>query len=219
MRTKHLATLLVAILWGPVTGLAQLPPGYTLGSPSHLPDTLREIRSNGRFEIWITRGFRDSVQRRFVVLAERLIPPAAAIEQAAAQVTGEGHVRAFAAAARLPGQRWWWREWDTVLLPYAVTGAAVEHYVERVRALSGQPNPFSAGPRATQHTASVHYGTSVEEGPEVGVAYRVHLRVDFNFWCGGLCALSFNHTRTVDFDAAGGVLSVRGDEPPMYTVS
>jgi hypothetical protein len=92
MRSKH-AFFLVATLYVPASGLAQLPSGYTLGRPSRLPDTLKERWSDGRFEIWIARGFRDTVQRRLVLLAERLIPPRLVIEQAAKQVTGEGHVR------------------------------------------------------------------------------------------------------------------------------
>ena len=219
MRSKHFASFLVAILCGPASSLAQLPAGYTLGRPSLLPDTLKERRIDGRFEIWITRSFRDTVQRRLVLLAERLIPPRIAIEQAAARVTGERNVRALAEAARRRGERWWWRDWDGVLLPYAVTGAAIEHYIERVRTLSSQPNPFSARSNGVPLTASVHYGTSVDEQPEPGVAYRVHLRVDFKFYCGDLCALWFNHARIVDFDAAGTVLGVRGDGPPDYTVS
>jgi len=218
MRARHLATFAVAIVCSPVTARAQLPPGYTLGRASLLPDTLRENRSDGRFEIWITRGYRDSTQRRLVLLAERLIPPRAAIEQAAARVSGEGHIRALAEAARRRGERWWWRDWDGVLLPYALTGAAIEHYVERVRALSGQPNP-SAGSQGVLSSASVHYGTSVDEQPEPGVAYRVHLRVAFKFYCGSLCALWFNHRRTVDFDTKGAVLAVHGDEPHDYDVS
>jgi hypothetical protein len=200
-------------------GRAQEPDGYTRATMSPLPDSLQEVRNAGRFTLTIQRVAADTAERRLIEYAESLVPPRESIERAAAEVTGAGHVAAFKTAAQLPGARWWWREWDSVLLPYALTGAAVQHYLERMRALADGPNLFGPQNPLAEHRGSLAYSARIVRPPERPGIVEAHLHISFSFFCGPLCALSFSHSRVVQFDAAGRVLRVIGDKPPGYVVS
>ncbi len=52
-----------------------------------------------------------------------------------------------------------------------------------------------------------------------GASFEVYLNVRFRFYCGSLCALSFTHSRRIQFDESGTVLGVSGDVRPSYAVS
>jgi hypothetical protein len=197
---------------------AQVPAGYYVGHAPLLPDSLHEAYLSDRFTISIVRLARDSVERELLARAESLMPPADSIERKAALVSGSGHVAAFKEAKEMPGDRWWWRDWDDVLLPYALTGAAIDHYVARVRALAAAPNPFARWNQGVAHRARIEYTAAVEpRGADGG--HRVRMQVRFSFYCGPLCALSFDHSRIVEFDPAGTPVRVEGDRPPSYVVS
>lgn len=190
-----------------------------VGALTVLPDSVNERWAGGRFVIFVARTAHDSVEWRLLETAERLFPERAVIEREAGAKTGSGNVHAFAKAAAMPGDRWWWREWDTVLLPYALTGATVEHYLARVRALSAGPSPFAAYESARALRVSFRYLAAVERATAPGVAYRVTLRMQYQLYCGPRCALWFTKDRVVTFDAGGRVLSVTGDGEPRYMVS
>jgi hypothetical protein len=147
------------------------------------------------------------------------MPVKDSIEAAAATKTEGNWPNVFAQAAALPGDRWWWNEFDGVRIPYALTAATVTHLVARVRELSSQANPFAEWNPGVRHTASVEYEARVERTADPRAPYQARMEVRFSFYCGGLCALSFTHSRTVDFDASGRVLRIRGDGPPRYIVS
>lgn len=196
---------------------AAQPSGYTIIPATPLPDSLREVRLGGRFTVSIVRAFNDTLEQLLIERAESLVPPAGAIEAATAGITGSGHVAAFERAKSMPGPRWWWREWDRVLLPYALTGAAVAHLVDRVRVLSASPNPVAKYEPGVQHRASVTYTATVARRAPDGLI--VTLNVDFRLFCGGLCGLHFTHSRVVTFDRHGNVTTVRGDGAPQYVVS
>ena len=106
-----------------------------------------------------------------------------------------------------------------MLLPYALTGATVEHYLLRVRALGAGPNPFAPSDSVGALSVLMQYVATVERLPAGSVVHRVTLQLRFQLYCGPLCALSFTKTRIVEFDAAGRVTSIQGDGPPSYVVS
>ena len=197
---------------------AQLPTGYYAGHAPSLPDSLRETYLGGRFAISVVRIARDSIERELLARAEALMPSADSIERPAALVTGSGHIAALKEAKAMPGERWWWRDWDGVRLPFALTGAAVAHYVEKVRGLAAGPNPFARWNEGVGHRAMVDYTAAVEPRGAAG-GHRVRMQVKFSFYCGPLCALSFDHSRVVEFDPAGKPIRVEGDGPPSYIVS
>jgi hypothetical protein len=198
---------------------AQEAGGYYRVAGPALPDSLREVNRAARFSITVERWVTTPFERRLVEHAESLFPPADSIDKAARPVTGAGHVDALQAAKAIPGARWWWREWDYVLLPYALTGQAVQHYIDRVRALSAQPNPFAAHNVGVEHKASLTYTARVVPIANRQGAFEVHMKVAFSFYCGPLCALWFTHSRVVEFDETGRVIRVTGDGPPRITVS
>ena len=197
---------------------AQLPPGYYAEHTPSLPDSLRERYSQGRFTISIVRLARDSTERVLLARAEGLIPPADSIEQAAAPMREPGYVAAFKKAKEIAGDRWWWLGFDNVLLPYALTGSAVLYYVETVRAFAGGLNRLAGSNQRVVDNASIEY-TAAVESRGAGGARRVRMQVQFSFYCGPLCALSFSHSRVVEFDAAGNPIRVGGDRPPSYIMS
>jgi hypothetical protein len=160
-----------------------------------------------------------TLDRRLLERAEHVYPAEEAIERAGAVDAGGGHVRAMAEASTLPGDRWWWRDWDGVLLPYALTAAAVEHFIDRVRDLSVQPNPAAQYEPSVEHRASVEYTATAVRTSDPEAPFQVDMRVHFRLYCGRLCALSFTHSRTVLFGADREVLRVFGDGPPTYVVS
>jgi len=197
-----------SILAGPLG--AQLPAGYTRVAGTPLPDTLYESTRAGRFRIRIERVAKDSTERRLIADAESLLPPPDSIDAAVAKSTNPRIAASFARAAARPGPRWWWREANGLWIPYALTGEAVAHTVERVRSLSHEPTPSYFEP-GWDHEVYVTYAAAVERTPVPGVAYRVHLKLDYFLDCGARCGYGFMPTRTVDYDAAGHVMSVSGD--------
>lgn len=208
-------------VWPPVLVPSRPAAAYTVVEPTPLPDSVHEVWADGRFEVRVVRSAANEMERALITRAESLVPREEVVEAAAAEERARGGawLRAQEEAAARPGPRWWWREWDYVWLPFALTGEAVDHYMTRVRELAAGANPFGS---SDEHTASVDYRATIERidderMPEV--AYEVHMRVRFGFWCGMLCALDFRHGRTVRFDAAGEVLEAAGDARPEYVVS
>ena len=220
MRLTLSCLALLAIAVPGAAAVGQLPAGYYVGTPTSLPDTLHEVWHGARFRVVITRIAADSLERHMLGQAERLMPPTDSIQAATVTMARGGNwPRVFAEAAALPGERWWWHEFDDVLIPYALTGATVKHLVERVRQLSARPNPFARSNPGVEHTASVEYRARVERTADSEAPYQARLEIRFRFYCGGRCALYFTHSRTVDFDAEGRPVRIRGDGPPRYIVS
>jgi hypothetical protein len=218
IRTLQLLFALLVIA-APGAVHAQLPAGYIRGdSVALLPDTLRESLIGGRFRISVTREAGSTTERHLIATAESLIPPKDSIEAAASKLTGSGWVRGFADARLRQGPRWWWREWNGIWLPYAVTGEAIAEYIRHVRTLSTSPNPFARTNPAVEHRASLEYRATVRAVPN-SAGHRVELVVQYNMYCGPQCGLRFRHTRTVTFDQKGTVIRVEGDRPPAMAVS
>lgn len=208
--------MLVAI--GTASASAQLPAGYYEVAPTQLPDSLHEVFAGGRFTLSITRGAANAANRQLIERAEAVMPSAEVITRSTEGFDGQGWVAGFAAAAKLPGERWWWREWDGALLPVAVTGRAVLHYLERVRALSGQPNPAARHNPGVQHRANMTYTATVRANAVTG-RREVHMSLSYSLYCGPLCAVSFTHSRVVEFDQDGRPVAVHGDGRPSVLVS
>ena len=200
------------------------PENYSRIEPVPLPDALEEDHLDGRFNIDIDRQYRGDRERELLEMAESLLPDPEVIA-AAADSALEGHDdpagnwrRMYENAASIPGDRWWWIRYDGVLLPFALTGPTVVHYMERVRELAAIPNPFiREGEYTPPHRAWLEYDAVVVPTRDGG--HIVELTMEWSFWCGRLCALGFTHTRTVEFDAEGDVVSIMGDRPTRYIVS
>ena len=219
MRLMLSCLALLPIAVQSAVAFGQAPMGYYLGTSVSLPDTLHEAWHGARFRIVITRVAADSLDRRLLEVAERLMPLTDSIAAATRTLTRGNWPRVFAGAAALPGERWWWHAFEEILIPYALTGATAAHLVKRVRELSAQPNPSARWNPGVDHTASVEYRARVEHTADTQLPYQAQLSVRFRYYCGRRCALDFTHSRTVDFDASGRPVRIRGDGPPRYLVS
>lgn len=221
-RTLRAALAAIVVCALPVSLQGQAPAGYALMPAVSLPDCLIESRTGGMFRIEVVRIASDSAARRALILAESAFPDSQAIGKAAAGQTLEPVQRRLQRAARLPGPRWWWDEFDGVLTPYAVTGAAVDYYVSRLRARSEITNPFKDFSEGRAHNGSFSYRATVTAAPSDGPGAGGHIvrtTLRWQYWCGMLCAVRFAATREVLISREGRILYVRGDGPPVLVVS
>lgn len=229
-----LAQLLV-IAVGPYPSRAQssepsaassAPDGYMRVESPALPDRLVEITADSTFSIRLDREVADREHRRMIQVAERLVPTTEHID--AILEAGHGphmtrgnwpnRLKAARDAEADHGPRWWWMEWDHVFLPVALGAPAVHHYVEVMRSRAVEPNPFGS----EVDRGHLTYSATVErvEGERAGeTPWVAVLKVTFSYWCGGRCALSFEHDRRVYFDPSGEAVRVEGDRVPSTLVS
>jgi hypothetical protein len=121
--------------------------------------------------------------------------------------------------AGTPTDRWWVDHFDATWLPFAVTGAAVYYYLNRLRDIAAGRGQFVYAPGERPDNGTFEYRATVRRGTEPGVAYVVEMRISWEYWCGMMCAMSFMHARSVSFDASGRVVRIVGDEPPVVGVS
>jgi hypothetical protein len=210
---------------------AQVPAGYHLGVPVALPDSLVEVLAGGRFRATVVRSARTPRERELIAIAERLYPDldvllrtardSADRERLARWAAGVVHepYRAPPRPAGNPADRWWLGAFDATWIPYAVTGGAVEYYLNRLRDLAAGRGQFHYAPGEERDHGSFEYRATVRRGTEPGVAHVVELHISWDYWCGELCAMGFAHSRSVSFDAKGAVLRVSGDEEPAVGVS
>jgi hypothetical protein len=210
---------------------AQAPPGYHLGAAVTVPDSLVEVLADGRFRATVARSARTTRERALIATAERLYPDAATLLGSArdsayrerlvgtASGTPERPYKVAPRAAGNPADRWWVDQFDATWLPFAVTGAAVDYYLNRLRDIAAGRGPFEYSPGQQPDNGTFEYRATLRRGTEPGVAYVVEMRISWDYWCGMLCAMSFTHTRSVSFDANGRVLRIAGDGHPSVGVS
>jgi len=210
-------------------GGAETPPppdGYTAVESPALPDRLVEVFPDSAFSILIERTGASEEERLMIHRAERLVPTPdrldAILQDGHRPHLDRGNWPSLLQAAREleaeHGLRWWWMEWDGVLLPIALSAPAVHHHVALLRARAVSANPF--GPY--DHGGHLAYSARVErvEGDQAeATPWVVVLELRFGYSCGRLCALYFVHDRRVHFDASGTPVLVEGDRAPDVAVS
>lgn len=210
---------------------AQLPAGYHLGASVSVPDSLVEVLADGRFRAKIIRSSRNARERELIATAERLYPDAATLlgsikdstyrRGLAALASGaeEGSFRVTPRPAGNAADRWWTDNFDGTWLPFAVTGAAVDYYLNRLRDIAAGRGPFQYRAGEKPDTGNFHYRATVRRGKAPGVAHVVEMTLSWEYWCGYLCAMDVSHRRSVSFDANGRVVRISGDELPSVGVS
>ena len=221
--------LVVAYMVGASAG-AQ-PVGYHVGATVVLPDTLVEVLARGRFRASVLRVAAGADDARLIAMAEQLYPSSAAIIAAARNADQRDRLLATAPgvalsavkvpqrAAGSPADRWWLDAFDETWIPFAVTAGAVDYYLGRLRDYTAGRSPFGfSAVDGTDH-GSLSYTARVVSSSEPGVAREVELQLQWDYWCGSLCAMSFTHIRRVFFDAAGRAIRVEGDKRPDVIVS
>ena len=221
--------LVVAYVAGASAG-AQ-PSGYHVGAAVVLPDSLVEVLARGRFRASVLRVAANANDARLIAAAERLYPDPGAI--IAASTTAEERSRLSATAAGVslktlkvpqrpagsPVDRWWLDTFDETWIPFAVTAGAVDYYLGRLHDYAAGPSPFGFSATDGADHGSLAYTARAFPSSEPGIARVVELHLQWEYWCGMLCAMEFIHTRRVFFDAAGRAVRVEGDERPEVDVS
>ena len=231
MRHLRCAIAACVLAVGPLPGQVQVPAGYHLGAAIAVPDTLLEVFAGGRFRATVNRVANTPAERELLTLAERLYPAAERILAFARDPEHRQELTAMKAfgppptgrrPARAPGtltDRWWFDTFDQTWMPFAVTGAAVDYYLGRLRDLAAGHGPFVFRPTDLPDHGAFAYRATVRQAPEAGTAYVVELRITWEYRCGEMCAVSFTHTRMVWFDANHNAVRVTGDGRPYVIVS
>jgi hypothetical protein len=207
------------------------PAGYHVGGAIVLPDSLVEVLGRGRFRASVVRVATNANDARLIALAEQLYPASAAVIASATTPHQRNRLLASAAgvpldtakvpqrAAGNPADRWWLDTFDDTWIPFAVTAGAADYYLGRLHDYAAGRSPFGFSATDGPDHGSFSYTARVIPSSEPGVARIVELQLRWEYWCGMLCAMGFNHTRRVFFDATGTAVRVEGDGQPMVGVS
>jgi hypothetical protein len=221
--------LVVAYVIG-VSASAQ-PAGYHFGAAVVLPDSLVEVLARGRFHASILRVAANADDARLIAAAEQLYPTPDAIIATATSADERNRLLATAAGVSLNtlkvpqrtagnrADRWWLDAFDETWISFAVTAGAVDYYLGRLHDYAAGRSPFGFSATDGPDHGSFSYTARVIPSSEPGVARIVELQLRWEYWCGMLCAMGFNHTRRVFFDATGRAVRVEGDGQPMVGVS
>jgi hypothetical protein len=207
------------------------PAGYHVGAAAALPDSLVEVLARGRFRASVLRVAANANDARLIAAAEQLYPTPDAIIATATTADERNRLIATAAgipldtlkipqrAAGSPPDRWWLDAFDETWIPFAVTAGAVDYYLGRLHDYAAGRSPFGFSATDGPDHGSLSYTARVVPSSEPGVARIVELHLQWEYWCGMLCAMEFIHTRRVFFDAAGRAVRVGGDGRPEVVVS
>jgi hypothetical protein len=207
------------------------PAGYHVGAPVVLPDSLVEVLARGRFRASVLRVAANANDARLISAAEQLYPTPDAIIANARSADERNRLLATAAGVSLntpkvpqrtagtPADRWWLDAFDETWIPFAVTAGAVDYFLGRLHDYAAGRSPFGFSATDGADHGSLSYTARAVPSSEPGVTHIVELQLQWEYWCGMLCAMEFTHSRRVFFDAAGRAVRVEGDERPEVVVS
>jgi hypothetical protein len=213
------------------TSASAQPAGYHVGAAIVLPDSLVEVLARGRFRASVLRVAANTNDARLIAAAEQLYPTPDAIIATATTANQRKQLLATAAGVSLrtltipqrtagsPADRWWLDTFDETWIPFAVTAGAVDYYLGRLHDYAAGRSPFGFSATDGPDHGSFSYTARVIPGSEPGVARVVELQLRWEYWCGMLCAIGFDHSRRVFFDATGRAVRVEGDGTPEVIVS
>ncbi len=193
--------------------------GYYLDETSlweEMPWTLAD--SSGAFTYSISRSFYpwSDHQRRSLEKTESLFPPPDSI-----LIHGDMQ------PSDIPGDEslWWYTQFDSVRIPYAIPWAAVQYYLDLLELYEQGIFP-GAGSRENR-TAALSYEASVDHYDDFhisagsyGQVTVVTQRLQWTSYCGYMCSLMFTVERQVILDyETEEVLAILGDGPTGFIVS
>ncbi len=164
-------------------GASQIPDGYFIvDSMPVLPRDTTESLAGGRYSIRIDRGV-TSADLALVVRAEKLFPSPNLIEADVADFLegrGGNWPQSFQEARERPGIRWWWRTFDEVPIPWAVTGYSAHDLAATVRRFAAEP------PRFFGPDAELEFAYVAKVDPGENQTRRVTLTITWKMGCGML---------------------------------
>jgi len=207
------------------------PAGYHLGATIVLPDSLIEVLARGRFRASIHRVAANANEARLIALAEQLYLNSDSIVARATKPEERERWLAYAngvstrpvkvpqRSAGSPADRWWLDQFDETWIAFAVTAGAVDYYLGRLHDYAAGRSPFGFSATDTADHGALIYTARVVPSSDAGVAQVVELELHWTYSCGWLCAMTFELTRRIFFDAAGRPVRVEGDGRPEVVVS
>lgn len=169
-----------------------------------LPDTLVDTAS--AHDARITRVYATAEEEVMLRTAESLYPPSAR------QADDSG----------APVDRWWFDEFDGIMINNQVTRGALEYYLATIRRF--QAGDF-AGTIPMQSSglrfhSSIRWEDSIVEGGRAYHAvYVAEIELSWYQVCGNLCAMGFSRKRTVILNNAGQWIRVIEPTGVSYWVS
>jgi hypothetical protein len=173
---------------------------------------------DGSYVIEIARTFEDGEQACLIGEAEAVWPERQEILDLIGDETKQQH------AGVTDEPLWWFRTFDGVRIPYAITGAALPYYLGVIEAFMA--GDFSPAGGIVMKKTTLKYSAEVEhlesfshEGRTFQDVDVVSLSLSWSQYCGGECAMGFGKERVVVFGPDGGVLAVFGDGETPYIVS
>ncbi|MBW2261215.1 MAG: hypothetical protein JRG91_04510 [Deltaproteobacteria bacterium] len=173
---------------------------------------------DGDFVIEIARSFEGDDEACLILDAEAAWPE----RQDVLALIGDEKHQEWAGVTDEP--LWWFRTFDDVRIPYAITEAALPYYAGVIDAFIA--GDFSPAHGIVMKKSTLKYSASVEhhesfthEGRTFQDVDVVHLSLSWFQYCGGECAMGFHKERIVVFGPDGGVLAVFGDGETPYIVS
>ena len=174
-------------------------------------------QDDGSYVIEIGRTFEDGEQACLIGEAEAVWPE----RQEILDLIGDEKKQEYAGVTDEP--LWWFRTFDRVRIPYAITEATLPYYLGVIEAFMA--GDFSQAGGITMKKATLKYSAQVEhhesfthEGSTFADVDVVSLSLSWLQYCGGECAMGFGKERIVVFGPDGGVLAVFGDGETPYIV-
>jgi hypothetical protein len=183
------------------------------GSVLLIISCLQEPRTPGPYVVNVERHFQNAQEEGLIGLAEAACPSIDALAGECAVFDGPDH-----------DCHWWCDSFDGVLVPYAITAEAIQYYTELVHtfeaaAAEDPQNAFMLS-ASLSYSATIGFHETVEiEGTTFTRVYKVDMTMDWSDYCGPLCAMFFDKTRTVLLTESGEVVGIWGDGPTDFAVS
>lgn len=174
--------------------------------------------------------WRDPGARAIFAAIERRVPPERVFALLAAerdQPNADSVARAVAHVGPMEPYRrgqWWTNDFDTVRLPYALTGEAVRYYIDLVATFkrSGGRGVPIAPPMtgvSMRYVATVTRANSATAPGRPREGYVVDMELIWSNSCGNTCGLNFGKTRRVWVSPDGRVTAMEGDGVTHFVVS
>jgi hypothetical protein len=161
-----------------------------------LPQKL--IDTAGSFTIEVTRNIGYSQAKRLTLKAESFFPP-------------DSVIPLYFGPSSTTESRWWFETFDGTRLPYAITGSAIEYYINRIRWFQQNVSYMSSAYFKYNSTFD-YYENCVVGNIKYEQVFVVEQEMEWMQYCGPLCAMGFHKKRIILFDNNENIIAVIGDQ-------
>ena len=157
----------------------------------------------------ISRRFANEGEEKLVRIAEAIYP-------ARSEVTQKGDPIRKTEAGVNKDRLWSCKNFDGVLIPYIITKSAVDYYLKVSKEFGKKRprEPFWSNMKSSSlmYSASITRKESYQTGEVTRKdVYVVSMKLEWSQYCGKLCAMWFEKSRTIVLNQKGEVLAVEGD--------